>query len=240
MRGNRARAAVLPCLTPTRTEPLPNTVRTFSSGEQLAVAGSMALLVLHAAVAAGQVPATALELRPGLAWREPWRLLSAHLVHINTTHVLINAAGWVLLARLFAPELAARTQALVLLAAALAVGAGLVLLHPAIAWYRGFSGVLHALFFAGAVQWLLAALRGARTLRRLWLPALLVAGGTVKVLVEQPAGSATPYAQWLGAQTVPQAHLFGALAGVVVGLARSAWAGDAAAARSREQSAREA
>jgi membrane associated rhomboid family serine protease len=45
-----------------------------------------------------------------------------------------------------------------------------------------------------------------------------VAGGAIKVALEQPGGSATPYADWLGAGTVPQAHLAGALTGALLGV----------------------
>jgi hypothetical protein len=50
------------------------------------------------------------------------------------------------------------------------------------------------------------------------MPAALLAGGWIKVIVEQPGGSATPHADWLGVAVVPQAHLAGALAGSVLGV----------------------
>jgi rhomboid family GlyGly-CTERM serine protease len=140
-------------------------------------------------------------------------------VHIKWTHALINAAAWFIVARLFAPEFARWRQPVVLLASALAITLSLALLHPTIAWYRGFSGVLHGLFFAGALCWLLGTLRAGKTsMNALWLPVVLVAGGAIKVALEQPAGSATPYADWLGAGTVPQAHLAGAVTGALLGV----------------------
>ncbi|MFN9679000.1 MAG: rhombosortase, partial [Betaproteobacteria bacterium] len=167
----------------------------------------------------------ALEYRQALVASQPWRALTAHLVHVNWVHALLNLAAWLVVARLFAPELRTWRQPLVLAVAALAVTLHLALLHPGIAWYRGFSGTLHGVFFAGATAWLLALLAdGERRPRALWLPAVLVAGGWVKVLAEQPGGSLTPYAQWLGAGIVPQAHLAGAVAGSVLGLL-FAWAG---------------
>lgn len=163
----------------------------------------------------------ALEYRAAIVGSEPWRWLSGHLVHINWTHALINAAAWWIVARLYAPELTPWRQWAVVLASALLISAGLSVLHPSIAWYRGFSGVLHALFFAGGVQWLTVSVRsdGRLDVRRLWLPVVLVLGGAIKVLAEQPGGSATPFAEWLGAGTVPQAHMVGASVGVVWGLA---------------------
>jgi rhomboid family GlyGly-CTERM serine protease len=192
-------------------------VRSLSPAERTALIGATLLLLLQAL----PVLHPSLEYRAATAAGEPWRLLTGHFVHINWIHALINAAAWWIVARLFAPELMPRRQVAVVLVSALGISAGLALMHPTIAWYRGFSGVLHAIFFAGGVQWLTASLRseGRLDVRRLWLPVVLVLGGAIKVLVEQPTGSATPFAEWLGAGTVPQAHLVGAAVGVVWGLA---------------------
>jgi rhomboid family GlyGly-CTERM serine protease len=132
-------------------------------------------------------------------------------------HALVNALALLVVARLFAPDLRARRQLSVLLAAALAISLVLAAVYPGIAWYRGLSGVLHALFFAGSAAWLMRL--EPRSLRTLWLPAALYFGGWVKVALEQPAGDALPYADWLGAAVVPQAHLVGAACGSVLGLA---------------------
>jgi membrane associated rhomboid family serine protease len=47
----------------------------------------------------------------------------------------------------------------------------------------------------------------------------LFAGGWIKVIVEQPGDASTPYANWLGAGVVPQAHLAGAITGTLLGAA---------------------
>ncbi|MFN7345110.1 MAG: rhombosortase [Betaproteobacteria bacterium] len=192
-----------------------------SVAERQALGGAALVLLVQAIVPLHG----ALEYRQALVASQPWRALTAHLVHVNWVHALLNLAAWLVVARLFAPELRTWRQPLVLAVAALAVTLHLALLHPGIAWYRGFSGTLHGVFFAGATAWLLALLAdGERRPRALWLPAVLVAGGWVKVLAEQPGGSLTPYAQWLGAGIVPQAHLAGAVAGSMLGLL-FAWAG---------------
>lgn len=189
---------------------------TLARTEWAALAGAALIVLLQPFGAAG----AALEYRRVLLAAEPWRLLTAHLVHVNWEHALINAAAWWLVARLFGPELDLRRHLIALLAGAIAIGAGLAALHPTILWYRGFSGALHALYFAGATCWLAGALArpATRTLRALWLPLALAAGGWIKVVLEQPAASATPYADWLGATTVPQAHLLGAIVGTALGL----------------------
>lgn len=172
-----------------------------------------ALIVLLQAVPAGD----ALEYRRALLAAEPWRVLTAHVVHLNWTHALVNAAAWLVLARLFAPEMGARRQVVCLLLAAAAVSAALALAYPSIAWYRGASGILHALYFAGATVVLRNAARAPRRGGALALAVALVAGGWLKIALELPAGGATPYAPWLGSAVVPQAHLVGAIAGTFFG-----------------------
>ncbi len=182
-----------------------------STSERCAVVIAAAVLLLHASGLGD-----ALEYRRALLASEPWRLLTGHFVHINWPHAAINAAALLIVARLFAPDLTAPRQMVVLLSASLVIGLGLAALVPGILWYRGLSGILHGLFFAGAAKWLFSA--HSRTLRALWLPAALFVGGWIKVALEQPAGDALPYADWLGAAVVPQAHLIGATCGSAFGL----------------------
>jgi len=178
-----------------------------------ALAGSALILLLQS------VPPflPALEYRRAALAAEPWRLLTGHFVHVNWTHALVNAAAWPLLAWLFAPQLDARRQWLTLVLGALFISLALAGGHPSIEWYRGASGALHALFFAGAVTAVGASLR-RHPGRPAPLPLALLVGGWIKVALEQPGGSVTPYAEWLAATTVPQAHLLGALSGSLLGL----------------------
>lgn len=184
--------------------------------ESIAWIGAALILVLQALPDAG----AALEYRRAALWTQPWRVLGAHFVHVNGMHAAINAAAWCVLAHLFAPVLTAFRQGLLLLAAAAVIAVGLAALWPSIDWYRGLSGVLHALFLGGSLLWLADAL--LRAPRRTWsafVAAALLGGGWLKVALEQPAAGVLPYAEWLGAAVVPQAHLLGALAGTVVGAA---------------------
>lgn len=191
-----------------------------SRAERLALAGAASLLLLHGAATAVPWLAPALEYRRALLASEPWRVLTGHWTHLGWPHVLVNAAAWILVARLFSDLLGPVWQVVVVLAGSIAVAAGLALLAPEIAWYRGFSGVLHALFFAGAWAWMVPLLvrRAGRSAKVLWLPCALALGGWVKVALEQPGSGDLPYAQWLGAAVVPQAHAFGAACGTAIGL----------------------
>jgi rhomboid family GlyGly-CTERM serine protease len=192
--------------------PLNRIVRalSLSNAERWALALAIGMVALQFA------PGEALEYRREWLLVQPWRALSGHLVHVNWLHAAINAGALVLLAGLFEQELTARRQWLTLVSAALTISAALALLWPGIEWYRGASGALHALYFAGAGLWLLRT--QPRGLKTLWLPLLLVLGGWIKVVTEQPAGGATPFAPWLGATIVPQAHLVGALWGTLLGV----------------------
>jgi len=186
----------------------------------LAALAAAALILLLQAMP-GIIPA--LEYRRTALPSQPWRLLSGHLVHLNWTHALLNAGAWLVLARLFMPQLDAKRQLLSVALGAASVSLGLAVGYPAIEWYRGASGALHALFFTGATVALAASMR-----QRSWPaalpPLLLVAGGWTKVALEFPRGSATPYAEWLAATTVPQAHFLGAVAGTALGLLLAAQA----------------
>ena len=183
----------------------------FSRAEVIAIAIALLMLLLQALA-----DLAVLEYRNTASIRESWRWLTAHFVHVNWQHALINAVALWVVARLFAPDLHPPRQLWALLVAALAVSASLALFYPSIAGYRGLSGALHGLFFAGSTIWLIKA-RPWR-LRELWLPAALFFGGWIKVVLEQPGDATTPYAEWLGAAVVPQAHLVGAACGTMLGL----------------------
>lgn len=178
-----------------------------------ALAGGAVILLLQSVPALLPV----LEYRRAALAAEPWRLLTCHFVHVNWTHALVNAGAWPVLAWLFAPRLGARRQLMSLALGGLFISLALAAWYPSIAWYRGASGALHALFFAGATAAAGAALR-ERSRRAVLIPLALLAGGWIKVALEYPGGDATPYAEWLAATTVPQAHLFGAIAGTALGL----------------------
>ncbi len=154
----------------------------------------------------------ALEYRRALLVSEPWRLFTGHFTHLSLLHAMVNCVALLLLARLFAERMLAWEQWVVLLAAPVAISLVFWLAMPGLIWYRGLSGDLHALYFAGCVVWLLSSRGHAR-----WLPIAALAGGAIKVLIEQPWSETFPWVAWLGAPVVPQAHLIGAIVGAAAG-----------------------
>jgi rhomboid family GlyGly-CTERM serine protease len=142
--------------------------------------------------------------RAGIEAGQWWRLLSAHFVHLDGEHALLNGFGVVLMWALFARDYSPLRWAAIYLFSCLAISAGLWFLDPRIEWYVGASGALHGVMTAGT----LAHLR-RRDLDGWILAAFIVA----KLCYEQFAGS-MPFAG--AANTIVDAHLYGAVGGLVL------------------------
>jgi rhomboid family GlyGly-CTERM serine protease len=181
---------------------------------RLSVNAGLSFVVLAVIAAELFLPAEAFEYRRALAAREPWRLFTGHFVHLGFVHALLNCVALVLLGRLFADRLQARGFFGVLAVAPILISLLFLATMPELLWYRGLSGVLHALFFAGCVVWIANTAGRAR-----WLPIAALVGGTAKVLVEQPWDGSFPVHEVLRVAVVPQAHLIGAIVGTAMGLA---------------------
>jgi len=142
--------------------------------------------------------------RTGLAAGEYWRLLSAHLVHLDVRHALLNSLGLALMWALFARDYSPRQWLAIVLASIAAIDVGLWFGDSTVLWYVGSSGALHGVMAAGTVAHLRAGERDG------WiLAALLVA----KLAYEQWAG-ALPLSG--SDPVVVDAHLYGVLGGALM------------------------
>jgi len=180
---------------------------------RLAATSGLYAVAVAAVAAEIFLPAGVLEYRRALAFSEPWRLLTAHFVHLSFLHACLNGVALVLLGHLFADRLRPRDMAGILAVAPILVSLAFWLALPELQWYRGLSGVLHAIYFAGCVAWI-----GQTAGRARWLPIAALIGGTAKVLLEQPWDSSFPVHEVLRVAVVPQAHLIGAIVGAAAGL----------------------
>jgi rhomboid family GlyGly-CTERM serine protease len=146
--------------------------------------------------------------RAGVARGQVWRLATGPLVHAGAAHLVWNLAGlgliWATLVRALPPWgwVAAAT------AAGIGSSAALFFLHPEVRAVTGLSAVLHGLLAAAAV----AEVRRGR--RIAWA---LLAVLALKGVWEQVMGAAT--GAMAGGAIAVDAHLYGALAGVLTGLA---------------------
>jgi rhomboid family GlyGly-CTERM serine protease len=179
---------------------------------RLTTAIGFPLVVLFMLVAEFLIWGPALEYRRPLLAEEPWRLFTGHFVHLSLIHAMLNGVALLLLGRLFADRLRDTEFWIVLGVAPILISLVFWIAMPELTWYRGLSGTLHALYFTGCVVWL-GSMKGAAR----WLPIAALAGGALKVLLEQPWDSSFPFRQWLGAAVVPQAHLIGAIVGLGAG-----------------------
>jgi rhomboid family GlyGly-CTERM serine protease len=128
--------------------------------------------------------------RAALAAGQAWRLLTAHLVHLDLRHALLNGCGLALMWALFARDYTARQWLLVVLGAMVAIDAGLWLCDSTVQWYVGSSGALHGVMAAGAFAhlrrrepdgWVLAGFLAAKLIWEQWVGPLPLAGGVVVV-----------------------------------------------------------
>ena len=138
-----------------------------------------------------------------------WRLVTANFIHSSWAHLGLDVSGFVLLWLLFGAILGVRRFWVATAVGALAVGLGVFLFSPGVFWFDGISGVLHTYWAAGA---LLAVYRrewGGR-----WLLAFLI----LKLTYERLFGP-LPTSHWaIGGPILTIAHLYGAIAGTLLGI----------------------
>lgn len=134
-----------------------------------------------------------------------WRLLTAHIVHLDWHHLILNELGLVLMWSLFAQDYDVVEWCAIVLAGALAISSGLWWLSPRVGWYVGASGVLHTVMAAGAARHLA---EGS------WDRWILVLGLSAKLMWEHWGASSAPL-------IVVDAHLYGAACGFLLGAALS-------------------
>jgi rhomboid family GlyGly-CTERM serine protease len=135
-----------------------------------------------------------------------WRLLTAHIVHLDLHHLILNELGLVLVWSLFAQDYDAVEWCVIVSAGALAISSGLWWLSPRVGWYVGASGVLHTVMAAGTAKHLA---------ERAWDRWILTLGLGTKLAWEHWGQPAAPL-------IVVDAHLYGACCGFAVGAALSA------------------
>ena len=167
------------------------------------------LVLLH--LAGGEMLQALRYERAAVLAGESWRLLTGHLVHWDRVHLGWNLAGVLLVWWLFGREYTNLQWLLILLASTAAVDIGFLWLEPGLAWYVGFSGTLHGCMAAG----LAAALRRDAD----WLTLSVTALFAAKLAWEYFAGPLPFTGDTIGLPVIHEAHAWGALGGLLCGLA---------------------
>lgn len=143
--------------------------------------------------------------RSAIATGEYWRLLSAHFVHLNWSHLAMNVAGFLLIWVLFGHLLSNWEWSLVLLLSCFGVSLGLLAWDPQLKWYVGFSGVLHAIIICAC----LFDLAKPHIDGKLLLFIIIA-----KLIYEQRVGPLPGSEATAGGAVIVDAHLYGAISGV--------------------------
>ena len=177
----------------------------------------VATLLGASALAGWTLPTESIDWQPALAWREPWRALTAVGVHYSAQHLIANLIGTGV-AGLFGvvAQVPARL-AWAWLAAWPLTQTGL-LLRPDLAHYGGLSGVLHAGVTAVGVFLLLTGTRAQR-----WVGAAVLAGLCAKIASESPWGAPLRHPAGWDIAVAPLAHATGALAGAACAAIALLW-----------------
>jgi rhomboid family GlyGly-CTERM serine protease len=137
---------------------------------------------------------------------EAWRFVSGHFAHLGWSHLALNSAGLLLVWFLIGGAYALRTWLLIVGVTLATMDLGFWFLNPELYWYVGMSGLLHGLLAAGVVT----RLRNIDA-ETVILLLLLIA----KISWEQFSGPVPGSESTSGGPVVVDAHLYGALGGIL-------------------------
>jgi rhomboid family GlyGly-CTERM serine protease len=138
---------------------------------------------------------------------EYWRLITGHFFHSNGNHFLLNAAAVALLWALHGQYYHYKSYLIIFIVSALICSLGMFWFAKNITLYVGLSGVLHGFFVWGA---LMDIKHNEKT------GYLLLIGVIAKIIHEQIYGASADVEQLIGASVATDAHLYGAIGGLVV------------------------
>lgn len=144
--------------------------------------------------------------RAAIGTGELWRLVSGHLVHLGWSHLVLNLAGLALILWVVGGAYACWRWLLIAVISLVAIDLGFWWLDTSLEWYVGLSGLLHGLLAAGLLRGAIA-----RDPEALVLAALVLA----KLAWEQFAGPLPGSAETAGGNVIVNAHLYGAVGGLL-------------------------
>lgn len=138
---------------------------------------------------------------------EYWRLLSGNFVHFGWAHTLMNLAAFLLCGIALLDKLSIAKYATLLLWCCLLVGGGIFHFNLEYGTYAGLSGAIHGLIVAGLLL---------SKQHPLWIRVVALGLLITKLAQEQsPDYSATDLQTLVPVPVAVDAHLYGAIAGLV-------------------------
>ena len=138
-----------------------------------------------------------------------WLLLSGHFVHMNWPHWILNMAGLAIVAFFFSAHASAKQWFIVILVSVCVINMGMWWWITDIRYYVGLSGVLHGLFLYGAL----------REIRFYPVSGYVLTSVLIAKLLWEFFNGALPGSEDMtGGRVLTEAHLLGAIGGVLVWL----------------------
>lgn len=146
--------------------------------------------------------------RDGFVKLQYWRAISAHLLHTNIWHLILNLMGLLLLWLLHGDYANSRSLLLQCIVLGIGISASIYLFAPNVIWYVGLSGILHGLFVIGAI----IDIQKNRVTGY-----LLLTGVIIKIVDEQISEPDAKLQALIQANVVIEAHLYGLILGFIIG-----------------------
>ena len=140
---------------------------------------------------------------------EIWRLITGHILHTNGYHLLLNLAALFMLWALHGHFYQIKSYIALFLFCSVFTSIGIYYFDPSLLQYVGLSGVLHGIFVFGAIMDIKAKDKTGY---------LLFLGVWLKVAHEQFYGASADVSNLIEASVAINAHLWGALGGLLYSL----------------------
>ena len=138
---------------------------------------------------------------------EIWRLATAHWVHGDLEHLLLNLLGASIITSLFTRTYRPAQWVWILIASVCAIDIGFLICEPQLEWYVGVSGALHGALAAGTVAW--------------WRRE----SGPLTIALTAIVVGKLAWEQWHGASlladdmtVIVNSHLYGAIGGLIAAI----------------------
>ncbi len=156
--------------------------------------------------------------RAAIGGGQLWRLMTGHLAHWSTDHLLWDAAVFAAVGSLFECRHGGRRFLVVVGGAALFISLGLWMMRPDVAWFRGLSGIDCAVVVAYATSATRAAMaRGAH--KQAIFGCILLLGYGAKLSWEVATGGTLFVESGPAAfVSLPLTHAIGGLWGLITAL----------------------
>lgn len=169
----------------------------------------MRIITVIATLSALQVVHTFWDLawdRVSIADGDYWRLITGHLVHNNSNHLLLNSVGITIALLLIRDTFGVRSFCTLNFLVALLTGIFLYVFEPQLYYYVGFSAVLHGLVASYGIN---------KVPSTPWFGGAILCLLALKLVLE---GQPQFTANLIGIRVATEAHFWGLISGLIAGV----------------------